>query len=291
MPMRRTLIGISLAWALPCALALALGAGAPMPAAHAGDFGAPVYANGINPYGAPTPVPAPIPVPVYEPAWYFRADFAAGFGSQPSVDVTGTPFGSGTAARTIGFDPGWLSEDFLPSFTGGVGVGYVWGANFRTDFTVDVHSIMDANFNGSQTYNNGTLQSLTVQDKTRFMSTILLMNAYYDIRTGTAFTPYLGGGLGFAVNQLTRSSNSTDTGTTGNFNVSDRTTRIKFAGAAMAGLTYDINSFVSLDVGYRYLFIGGGNEVALRINGVGSDLTVGDISEQQVRAGFRFYVD
>ena len=41
-------------------------------------------------------------------------------------------------------------------------------------------------------------------DKTKFMSTIFLANAYYDIRTGTAWTPYLGLGVGFAVNQLTR---------------------------------------------------------------------------------------
>lgn len=284
MPMRRILRSLSLAPALACALALA-------PAAHAGDFGAPVYANGINPYGAATPVPAPIPVPVYEPEWYFRVDFAAGFGSQPSVDVTGAPFGSLAAARSIGFQDGWLSEDFLPSFTGGVGVGYVWGANFRTDFTVDVHSIMTSKFIGSEVYNDGLVnRQLTVNDKTRFMSTILLMNAYYDIRTGTAFTPYLGGGLGFAVNQLTRSDSSTDSGATGDLEVSGRTTRIKLAGAAMAGLTYDINSIVSLDVGYRYLFIGG-TDVALRIHGVDSDITFGDISEQQVRAGLRFYVD
>jgi len=58
----------------------------------------------------------------------------------------------------------------------------------------------------------------------------------------------------------------------------------------MAGLTYDINSIVSLDVGYRFLYIGG-TDVSLRINGVDSDVTVGNISEHQIRAGFRFYVD
>jgi len=281
--MRRTLTSFSLAFGIAAALNL----GALTPAAQAGDFGAAqAYAQGINPYGAATPVPAPIPVPVFEPAWYFRADFAAGFGAQPSITTTGAPF----AARTIGLSPSWLSEDFLPSFTGSVGVGYVWGPHFRTDFTVDVHSIMDANFNGSQTYNDPTLRTLTVQDKTRFMSTILLWNAYYDIRTGTAFTPYLGGGAGFAVNQLTRSSNSADTGPTGNFNVSDRTTRINFAGAAMAGLTYDINSIVSLDVGYRFLYIGG-TDIDLVVNGVNSDVAVGGISEHQIRAGLRFYID
>jgi opacity protein-like surface antigen len=281
--MKRTLTSFSLAFGIAAALNL----GALTPTAQAADFGAAqAYAQGINPYGAATPVPAPIPVPVYEPEWYFRADFAAGFGTQPSITTTGTPF----AASTIGLSPSWLSEDFLPSFTGGVGVGYVWGAAFRTDFTVDIHSIMDAKFNGSQTYIDGVPRTLTVDDKTRFMSTILLLNGYYDIRTGTAFTPYLGVGVGFAVNQLTRSSNSADTGPTGPFHVSDRTTRVDFAGAAMAGLTYDINSIVSLDVGYRFLYIGG-TDVDLAIHGAASDVAVGSISEHQIRAGFRFYID
>jgi opacity protein-like surface antigen len=146
---------------------------------------------------------------------------------------------------------------------------------------------MDANFSATQTYPGGTV---AVQDKTRFMSTILLWNAYYDIRTGTAFTPYIGGGAGFAANQLTRSSIATDTVAASSFSVSDRTTRINFAGAAMAGLTYDINSIVSLDVGYRFLYIGG-TDVDLVLNGVNSDVTVGGISEHQIRAGLRFYID
>ena len=42
------------------------------------------------------------------------------------------------------------------------------------------------------------------------MSTILLANAYYDIRTGTAWSPYLGLGVGFAVNQVTRNLDYSD---------------------------------------------------------------------------------
>jgi opacity protein-like surface antigen len=283
--MRRPIISTSLATTPAIALALAFSVLGPVTDAQAGDLGArgPVYGN-VGGFGPVTPVPAPIPVPVYEPEWYFRADFAAGFGSQPAITTTGTPF----AAGTIGLSPSWMGEDFLPSFTGGVGVGYVWNSWFRTDFTVDIHSIMDVNFNGSQAYAGGN--SITVDDKTRFMSTILLWNAYYDIRTGTAFTPYLGGGVGFAVNQLTRSSNLADTGPSGPFHVSDRTTRVNFAGAAMAGITYDVNSFISLDVGYRFLYIGG-TDIDLTIQGFNSDVQVGGISEHQIRAGFRFYVD
>jgi opacity protein-like surface antigen len=249
-------------------------------------------APGVSPYGVATPVPAPIPVPFEEAAWYFRADFAAGFGSQPSVTTFGTPYGSGTAAHSIGLSSSWLGNGgFEPSFTGGVGVGYVWGPHFRTDLTVDLHSIMDANFNGSTIYNDGAVnRTLQVQDKTSFMATVLLMNAYYDFRTGTPFSPYIGGGVGFTVDQLTQNIAVTDSGANGNAAVGTRSTMIKFAGAAMAGLTYDINTFISLDVGYRFLYIGG-SDVDSAIYGANQKIEIGGISEHQVRAGFRFYVN
>jgi opacity protein-like surface antigen len=157
----------------------------------------------------------------------------------------------------------------------------VWGPAFRTDLTVDLHSIMDANFTGAT-------GGVAITDKTSFMSTILLANAYYDFRTGTPFTPYVGGGVGFAINQLTRNSTSTFGGTS--TTVGDRTTRFKFAGAAMAGLNYEISSFTSIDVNYRFLYIGG-SDVELTINGNGSAVEIGGISEHQIRAGLRFYIN
>lgn len=270
-------------------LVLALGASLMGPSiTRALADGDPYYSNGVNPYGVRTPVPAPIPIPVEEADWYFRADFAAGFGSQPSVSTTGTPFGTGTADNTIGFNPSWLSEDFLPSFTGGVGVGYIWGPHLRTDLTVDIHSIMNADYNGSQSYLAPALSSVSVQDKTTFMSTILLANAYYDIRTGTPWTPYVGGGVGFAVNQLTRQVAWTDALVA--YTESGRTTRVQFAGAAMVGVNYDLSSFTSIDVNYRYLFINGSN-VDLTLGDVNSDVAIGSINEHQIRAGLRFYIN
>lgn len=269
--MRRTLPILS--------FALALCAGA-LPAVAGGSL----YDDGINPYAVATPVPAPIPVPVYEPEWYFRADFAAGFGPQPSVSAAGTPFAGGT----IGVGSGSLSKDFEPSFVGGVGVGYIWGPAIRTDFTVDIHSIMQAKYNGALSYAGPN--DLTFQDKTRFMSTILLFNAYYDFRTGTPFTPYLGGGVGFAVNQLTQEISAVDTGAAGNASASSRSTHIGFAGAAMAGVTWEINSFFALDINYRYLHIAG-SDVNTPIYSDSSTISIGDLNEQQIRAGFRFYVN
>ena len=255
--------------------ALALGGsliGAMMSSALAD--GDPYYSNGINQSGVRTPIPAPIPVPVEEAFWYLRADFAAGFGSNPSVSVLGTNYADLIAGAV-------QSDSFEPSFTGGGGIGYVWSAYFRTDITVDVHSLMNTEFTGTS-----ATQSLT--DKTKFMSTILLANAYYDIRTGTAWSPYLGLGVGFAVNQVTRNLNYTVTPGADTI-AGDRTTDVQFAGAAMVGVTYDISTLWALDVNYRFLRIGG-SEVSLKPD-VASSVGIGDLNEHQIRAGLRFLVN
>jgi opacity protein-like surface antigen len=244
--------------------------------------GDPYYSNGINASGVRTPVPAPIPVPIEEAEWYFRGDFAAGFGGSPSVNV----LGSNLTETIFGGNSQW-SESFEPSFTGGVGVGYVWSPHWRTDFTVDIHSIMHTEQSGSGTIAGDFVSS---QDKTKMMSTILLFNAYYDFRTGSPWTPYLGGGLGFTVNQLTQTSSVSD-GVLGG-ELSDRSTNVAFAAAAMVGVTYDVSSFFALDVNYRFLHIGGSDVTLSDDLGVPLYTTsIGDLNEHQIRAGMRFYVN
>ena len=154
------------------------------------------------------------------------------------------------------------AESFEPSFTGGVGVGYVWGPYFRTDLTVDVHSIMNTEQKGS-----GVIDVLvspvfvTAQDKTKFMSTILLANAYYDFRTGTPWTPYLGAGVGFAVNQLTRNFSLTvDDGQAAHPAIGPPTCSSPLRPWPACPMIY--LTFVAIDVNYRFLHIGG-SEVSL----------------------------
>ena len=124
------------------------------------------------------------------------------------------------------------------------------------------------------------------------MSTILLANAYYDIRTGTPFTPYIGGGLGFAVNQLTRNPASRPIAVRpADFSV-ERPHHARAISPPPPWPASPTTStrFSSIDVNYRFLYIGG-TDVDLVLNGVNSDVAIGDISEHQIRAGFRFYIE
>ncbi len=273
--MNRALNAVSLAFVVAAGMAAATVS----PALADGD---PYYSNGINASGVRTPVPAPIPVPIEEAEWYFRGDFAAGFGGSPSVNV----LGSNLTESIFGGNSRW-SDSFEPSFTGGVGVGYVWSPNWRTDFTVDIHSIMHTEQNGDVFFGPNTY--LITEDKTKMMSTILLLNGYYDFRTGSPWTPYLGAGLGFAVNQLTQSATLNDSGAANT--LTQRSTDTAFAAAAMAGVSYDFSSFFAIDVNYRFLHIGG-SQVTLSNMGVPLYTTeIGDLNEHQIRAGFRFYVN
>ena len=136
---------------------------------------------------------------------------------------------------------------------------------------------------------SGSASGFTLADKTKFMSTILLANAYYDIRTGSPWTPYVGAGVGFAVNQLTRNLDFTSPTPADSFSTGNRTTDVQFAGAAMVGVTYDVSSFFAIDVNYRYLYIGG-SEVGLKPE-ANSSTSIGSLNEHQIRAGLRFYVN
>ena len=67
----------------------------------------------------------------------------------------------------------------------------------------------------------------------------VMLNAYYDINTGTKFTPYVGAGLGFShqkvkADDIKKSSN-------------------EFAWQLGAGVSYAATDNISVDFGYRYV--------------------------------------
>ena len=85
--------------------------------------------------------------------------------------------------------------------------------------------------------------------ETKLESQSFLFNAYYDFDTHTAFTPYVGGGLGFA-----RLKSSINWDEFPEDNGSMKNTH--FAWQLGAGVAYDINEHVALDLGYRYIDYG-----------------------------------
>lgn len=68
----------------------------------------------------------------------------------------------------------------------------------------------------------------------------LLANLWYDIDTGTAFTPYIGGGVGYGYDVITSSVGPGEVNTSG------------LLYQLGAGISYAATEDISLDLGYRY---------------------------------------
>jgi len=246
---------------------------------------APAIAGGWN-YGGGVPVPAPIPVPVHYGSWYLRGDIGVSIGDDPDVSTSGAPLGSGGGTSYL---PAWYDSDFGTDVTVGLGVGYVWGPRFRTDVTVDYHPEGEVKINGTRSVGGG---SVYVDDKTTWDGVVTLFNAYWDMGNHSGFTPYIGAGIGFSWNQLRRVHSSTYSGcgTCTNDFVSDKMHDVSLAYALTAGVSYDMGSSTFLDFNYRYVWIDG-TDITLPVNGVAHTVSIGDLSEHQLRAGIRFMVD
>ena len=79
-------------------------------------------------------------------------------------------------------------------------------------------------------------------DKIKIENNSIMLNAYYDIDTGTKFTPYVGAGLGMARLKIKEKSDE-------NWSKSSN----EFAWQLGAGVSYAATDNVSVDLGYRYV--------------------------------------
>lgn len=151
------------------------------------------------------------------------------------------------AATTSGFylrgDAGasflnWSGGSNDTSWVAGGGVGYQYNDFLRMDATIDRSG------------------AYTIAPGSTINTTALMGNVYVDIKNSTAFTPYIGGGIGYGW-----VSGPVYPGNNG------------LALGLAAGVSVDMTTNLALDVGYRY-------------RDIGSSLP--HTQEHQVTAGLRF---
>lgn len=94
----------------------------------------------------------------------------------------------------------------------------------------------------------------------------LFANAFWDFHNDTAFTPYIGAGIGMAFNytgyEVTLRNGDT-------YSADDRFTNL--AWNVGAGFSYDINEMISFDASYRFVGLGY-NEISKTVNGVKTEI-------------------
>jgi len=257
-------------------------------------------------------VPVPVPIPDYAARWYLRADMALGFASSDASE-SGIVYGqnlyppqdTSSPFRTPGH---WSDDDSKSVFSYGAGVGYYWSPQFRTDLTFEGRTERDLKIRGTYDYPQEFYDISTssweptgaqifgeTRDSTKLSSGLVLFNAYYDFVRAGPLTPYIGAGVGFAVNKMERNFANQeyvcDVGCGGPWSslVRDSSYDVTFAAALSAGFSYSITPVTMLDVGYRYLYIGA-SDMDLYVNGVKSNLSTGDTHEHQIRAGLRWNI-
>jgi opacity protein-like surface antigen len=116
-----------------------------------------------------------------------------------------------------------------------------------------------------------------------------LVNAYYDFPTFAGFTPYVGGGVGVARNDIGATTLSANANGATVATLSGSTTT-QFAWQASAGISYSIIPAVALDVGYRYFDAGEGRSGSTVTSALGSasfPVQRGNIHAHEIQAGIR----
>ena len=213
--------------------------------------GASVSASAADLLPPPPPIEAP-PPPDFG-GWYLRGDVGVGVNQLSDLRSTFNPLVTVPAPM---FNQ-WSIGD--SAFAGG-GVGYQFNSWFRADLTGEYRTASD--YRATQSYSwiwGGAPCGIDARCYDTYhaqhSAAVFLANGYFDLGTWYGITPYVGGGLGFAVNWF-QNFYDTSISPVGGFGYANDVTQTNFAWAAMAGLAYNVTPNLKLELGYRYLDMG-----------------------------------
>jgi opacity protein-like surface antigen len=240
----------------------------------------PAFADG---YGrrVPAPIPVPAPVPIPETfTYYLRGDLGWSFVGTPSFSESGAVYGTPPG---VALSSSRLNSDDV--FFGGIGGGAYLSNRFRADFTLDFLGEQDVDRVSS--YVDGA-DTGTVRDRLRLRGTVGLANIYWDLLPRGHFTPYVGAGIGFVYNDISRTYSATETPSGTVVTGSSHDTSFGLAGALMAGVSISTDHRYAWDFSYRALYVDGGS-IATTLSGTGgsSSVDIGGHWDHQLRVGLR----
>jgi opacity protein-like surface antigen len=231
-----------------------------------------IYGGGLKGgYDVPPPPPS-------DRGLYFKAYVGQ---ATPEVDEIWTS-GYETNDFTV------FHKDIKSSPLYGIGIGFKRNHWLRFDVTGEYRG--DALFVGQDSYPGGVGFGPGTNEYNADISSWLgLVNAYWDICNWRGFTPYVGGGIGFAtisVNGL-KDVNAPEDSV---FYAADKTTT-NFAWAVHAGVSYDVSPDFAIDLAYRYAALGGAKSgVATAYDGSDSysGVSIRDITSNDLLFGVRY---
>lgn len=180
--------------------------------------------------------------------------------------------------------------DMKESVTNGsIGLGShsenVFGAGLAVGYDFGLYSAMPvraeleyATFTEAKGSASGRTLGLAYNASGKVDVDTLFLNAYYDFRNETRFTPYLGAGLGMSFVSMKGSDSGNDYG---------KHEETNFAWNVGLGCAYILTEGISLDLGYRYADLGEAKTGSLGVHGV-SALKTDEVTMHQFMLGARF---
>jgi opacity protein-like surface antigen len=290
--------------------------------ATAADWG------GIKEIGGdiPIPVPAPAPVPTYDiySDWYVGFAIGANVLQDATITDTDTDYLGNSSRGHFARDSSDIGSSPIFGLNFGRYITPSLRAEIAIDYTPDAQISRSENLgydvsNRGLSFSAGGIDtneySVSRTDTVKLSRTTGLVNLLYDIDTGTRFTPYIGGGVGFSWRKLRRNysegfscisgSNSLDPllygpgtcspnaapSTASPLSGSSTKEQIDFAAAVQAGIAYNITDSITWDNGWQMLWESNSiASVAPSASGANT-IVFKDSVLQQFRSGIRIKFD
>ena len=173
------------------------------------------------------------------------------------------------------------------TFGGSIAIGYDFDKKFGVPIRAELEYAGFSKAEAEKTYGD---DDYTSKMKQTFGIQTLFVNAYWDIDTGTQFTPYVGAGLGMAFIRTKFKDSGYEyadpddswSESTGSKNVTN------FAWNVGAGLGYDITENWTMDVGYRFVGLGSVKTKTYRDDDYEMYGKTSNLYQHQVAVGIRY---
>lgn len=271
--------------ALTYASVLALGAAQ---AAHAADLLPP-----------PPPIEAPLRGAVVEETGGFYVRVDGGLANNNASGLRST-FADGSTLVSQGAVVGSTGVAVGDSSILGLGFGYQFNNWFRADITgeyrnaANYYSYINAQWDGGPgcSVGNGLNAYCGDQYKGQIKTGLVLVNGYFDMGTWAGFTPYVGGGFGFAAYQTSGVTDTTQFPGGGNaWGNAPAYTGVNFAWALTTGVSYHITPNLLIDANYRYVNMGSFQTGVIACNALASchgETQHFNMASNDVRVGLRW---
>ena len=219
-------------------------------------------------------------------AWYIRGDVGYKSYRNPKASYRDSVYQAEGIANFKG-------EKLGDAAVIGGGVGYKFNDHFRSDLTLDYETkakfkgdiacIDVVGCGGRDSKNKGKIDAWTV-----------FLNGYFDLVTIGGFTPYVGGGVGFARVGLNdydyidpRKNPKKDV--YGSY-AGDKDWN--FAWNLQAGASYQLTDNLLLDANYRFVDLGDVKTKSIKKSPSGdAKVKIDDLQAHEVRVGFRYMLD